>query len=207
MSVETSRAVIFDLGKVLVSFDHDRCYRALAGMATSTPERVRMVVEEVIRPRFDRGLMTIDEVQQNLEERLGGTLVSADFMRAWADVFDPVPEMLTWLESLSKRVRLALLSNTDAIHLPWVAEKFGFLHLFEHQILSYEVGFVKPHPGIFQAALDALRLPASACCYIDDISEYAKAASSLGMTAVHHLSPQQSQFQVEEWLSAGTPDR
>ncbi len=205
MRIPKSHALIFDLGRVLVTFDHQRCYQKLADLTATTPEQVRTVVEDGIRPRFDRGQMTVDDVRRYLQVRLGGTLARADLVLAWADVFDPVPEMLTWLKSLSKRVRLALLSNTDAIHLPWVEEKFGFLHFFEQRVLSYEVGSIKPEAEIYQAALRALRLPAPACCFIDDISAYAEAARAQGMTAVHHRSPAQTQLLVEEWLA--TMDR
>ncbi len=197
-----STAVIFDLGNVLVSFDHERCYQALALMLGISTEPVREIVENRIRPRFDRGKMTIDEVHSTLEASFGGSLDKKGFLHVWADVFVPIPEMIEWLQSLHGRVRLALLSNTDAIHLPWVKEEFGFLHHFEHLILSYEVGATKPDSAIYRAALDRLSLPATSCCFIDDIEDYTQAAQGLGMTAVHHRSPSETRRLVEEWLES-----
>lgn len=195
-------AIIFDLGKVLVSFDHDRCYQTLATTMGTSASTVKKVVEESIRPQFDRGEMSIDEVHSTLEDRIGGAIDREKLLHAWADVFDPIPEMLSWLQSLHGRVRLALLSNTDAIHLPWVKTRFGFLSLFDHLILSYEVGATKPDPAIYQTALKRLDLPAAACCYIDDIKAYADAARALNMMAVHHRSPTKTLPVVEEWLAS-----
>jgi glucose-1-phosphatase len=202
MSNPPTTAVIFDLGRVLLTFDHERCYEALATLTRTSSALVRETIESEIRPRFDRGKMSIDEVHSLLEMRLGATLVREDFVRAWADVFEPIPGMISWLHSLHGRVRLALLSNTDAIHLPWCVEQFGFFHNFEQLFLSYEVGKAKPDPAIFHTALERLKLPPSACYYIDDIAEYANAARSVGMTAVHHRVPAETQSTVEEWIAA-----
>jgi FMN phosphatase YigB (HAD superfamily) len=131
------KAVIFDLGGVLVSFDHRRCYRALAGLAGVEAEEVQGYIEAEIRACFDRGLLTPSEVQGMVEDRFGFALEADRFRRIWADVFDLIPPMVRLLEGLQGRVRTALLSNTDPIHLPWVAERFGFFHCFETQTLSY----------------------------------------------------------------------
>ncbi len=202
MSNGLAAAVILDLGRVLVTFDHERCYGSLAAQTGTPISLVRKIIEDEIRPHFDRGKMSIDEVHSALQLRLDAKLVREDFMVAWADVFEPIPEMISWLQSLHGRVRLALLSNTDAIHLPWCDEQFGFFHNFEKLFLSYEVGRAKSDPAIFQAALGGLKLLPSACCYIDDIEEYANAARSVGMTAVHHRLSAETQATVEAWIAS-----
>ncbi len=200
MPMNQAGAVIFDLGNVLVTFDHTRTYRALALALSASPDDVQKVVEAEIRPHFDTGHMSESQVRTVLEERFGAQLEPRFLASAWADVFAPMPEMVRFLARLSTRVRLALLSNTDPIHLPWVAEKFGFLHHFESLVLSYEVGHAKPSVEIFKAALSALSLPASACLFIDDIAAYCHAAQQAGMAATHHQSPTQTIAEVEKWL-------
>lgn len=200
MTRRPDKAVIFDLGNVLVTFDHDLCYQGLATRLQSTAPRVQAFIEETIRPRFDRGQMTASEVKAELETAFAGPLGRAEFHRTWADVFAPVNPMIKYLLSLVGRVRLELLSNTDAIHLPWCQERFGFFHCFDHLTLSYEVGAVKPDPVIYQAALASVDLPPDRCIYIDDIAVYVDAARAQGMCAVHNVDTESTIAAVEAWL-------
>src|SRR5260370_38120317 len=97
----------------------------------------------------------------------------------------------SFLEKLSKKHRLALLSNTDSIHMTEEEARFPFFRFFPIRIYSFRVGASKPDPVIYREALKGCRVRAEEAVYIDDIAAYAEAAQRLGMTGIVFQSPQQ----------------
>ncbi len=64
-------------------------------------------------------------------------------------------------------MRICLLSNAG-LPVRDVLAREHLLDLANAVVLSYEVGFVKPDPRIFRAALDALDLPAESALMVGD---------------------------------------
>jgi putative hydrolase of the HAD superfamily len=95
------------------------------------------------------------------------------------------------LEKLSRRYRLALLSNTDPVHVAYMTASYDFLSFFPTRIYSCSVGVSKPNPLIYREALRAAKVRAEEAVYIDDIPAYVEAARHLGMAGIPFQSPQQ----------------
>jgi putative hydrolase of the HAD superfamily len=76
-------------------------------------------------------------------------------------------EVKAALETLASRFRLIVLSNFDR-RLLSIFDGHGLMPLMEKIILSSEVGASKPHPRMFQAALQAAGVPASECLHVGD---------------------------------------
>ncbi len=127
-------------------------------------------------------------------KRLGGSLTFEQFTDVWNSALAPEPiQPESFLEKLSKNYRLALLSNTDPIHMSHEEARFPFFRFFPVRIYSYRVGASKPNPLIYRAALRACKVRAEEAIYIDDVAAYAEAAQRLGMVGVVFLSPEQLQ--------------
>jgi putative hydrolase of the HAD superfamily len=62
------------------------------------------------------------------------------------------------------------------------------LRHFHEQILSYEVGAMKPDPRIFERAIELAGCLPEECFYTDDIAEYVEAARRMGIDAVQFQS-------------------
>lgn len=74
-----------------------------------------------------------------------------------------------WLSVLARDYRLAIVSNVHEAYLvPSHLEKMGLTHRFEAVILSVEVGWRKPHPEIYAAALEALGAQANQAVFVGD---------------------------------------
>ncbi len=87
------------------------------------------------------------------------------------DVFLKVEGADELIEYLSGRYRLALVTNTITSREPDIQralEIMGWKDKFEAVITSVDVGSDKPHPGIFQVALDRLTLEPSEVVMIGD---------------------------------------
>ena len=94
-------------------------------------------------------------------------------------------------ETLAKRHKLALLSNTDPLHSTPLEEHFAFVKHFPVRIYSCSVGACKPSPVIFFAALKALGVAPSEALFIDDVEDFTAAAQRVGLDAIHFESPAQ----------------
>jgi FMN phosphatase YigB (HAD superfamily) len=193
------KAIVFDLGNVLVRFDFERGYRALEGLCPHAAAEIRQRIAATdLVERFETGLIEPHDFFAQLS-RLVDLHVDYDrFCRLWSSIFtDPlIPEAM--LEGLAARYRLLLLSNTNAIHFEMIRENYPMLRHFHDLVLSFEVHAMKPRHEIFQAVLERCGCRPEECFYTDDIAAYVEAAQRLGMDAVHF----ESLAQLERELKA-----
>lgn len=186
MASNNIRAIIFDIGRVLVRLDIAGAMRGLAGSVSLSPEETWAAIEHDPRWRdWQEGRMSSRDWQLHICRRLGVELTFEQFTEVWNRVLDPYPLIDSpLLEYLSKHYRLAVLSNTDPLHVAELERRFDFFRFFPRRIYSCTVGATKPSPLIFREALRACKVTAEAALYIDDIPAYVDAARQLGMSGI-----------------------
>jgi len=194
------RAIIFDIGRVLIRVDISRAMGGLASGLSLTPQDVWSAIEK--DPRWldwQEGRISPRDWHIHIAKRLGFSLTFEEFSEVWNRALDPNPiHSESFLEKLSKNYRLALLSNTDPIHMSNEEARFPFFRFFPIRIYSYRVGASKPDPAIYREALQACRVQAEEAVYIDDIAAYAEAAQRLGMSGIVFQSPEQLQSDLRK---------
>jgi glucose-1-phosphatase len=189
------RAIIFDIGRVLIRVDIRRVQLGLAQGLPLTPEELWSAIEK--DPRWhdwQEGRMSARDWHLNLAKRLNMSLDFAQFTKVWNSALDPQPiHPDSLFAHLSKSYRLGLLSNTDPIHVAHMESAFSFFQHFPKPVRVYScaVGASKPDPLVFREALRVCKVPAEHAVYVDDIAAYTDAARSLGLQAVHYRSPEQ----------------
>lgn len=187
------RAIVFDIGRVLVRVDIARAMSGLATGLSLSPAEVWSAIEKDPRwPDWQEGRMSARDWHLHLGKRLGVSLNFEQFTEVWNRALDPQPIQDTaFLEKLGKRYRLALLSNTDSIHVAHLEASFDFFRHFPVRIYSCTVRASKPNPLIYREALRACKVRAEEALYIDDIPAYVEAAQRLGMAGIPYQSPEQ----------------
>lgn len=180
------RAILFDLGRVIVPFDFARGYRRLeqhCGVPASEIP-VRLAKTDLV-PRFESGAVTADEFFAEFCQELNLNLAFADFRTIWSSIFLPhtlVPESL--VAALAARYRLVLVSNTNSIHFEMVRANYPLLRHFHSYVLSHEVKAMKPSPAIYARAIAEAGCRPEECFFTDDIPEYVAGACAAGIDAV-----------------------
>jgi putative hydrolase of the HAD superfamily len=108
--------------------------------------------------------------------------------KAWnASIGDFPLYRLEFLQLLSSKYRLFLLTNTDAIHIDCFEHKVGmsfysdFYRCFEKVYYSYEMGMKKPDPEIFATLIRKHDLSPKRTLFIDDKKDNTDVAESLGL--------------------------
>jgi glucose-1-phosphatase len=192
------KAIIFDLGKVLVPFDFKIGYRALEGACPHKAEEIpRRIAKTGLVEKLEKGLIEPRDFVRRLSEALALRLEYADFCRAWSSIFHGQLLADTFLESLAARYRMLLLSNTNAIHWDMIRENYPMIRHFHDRILSFEVHSMKPEAEIFHAAVERAGCRPEECFFTDDIADNVEAARREGIDAVQF----QSASQLEEELA------
>ena len=186
------KAIIFDLGKVLVSFDFKIGYRALEAVCPYVAEEVRARIKQtgLVEP-FERGLIDPREFVDKLSAALDLRAQYGDFCQIWGSIFDRQLIADQVLESLAARYRLLLLSNTNALHWEMIREKYPMVGYFHDCILSFEVHSMKPEAAIFRAAVARAGCQPEECFFTDDIAVNVEGARREGLDAVQFHSPAQ----------------
>jgi putative hydrolase of the HAD superfamily len=189
------RAIIFDIGRVLVRIDLRRAQLGLAQGLSLTPEELWSAIEKDPRWRdWQEGRISPHDWHLHLCQRLGLSLSFQQFTTAWNFALDPQPiQPLRLFEELAKRYRLVLLSNTDPIHVAYLEATYDFCQYFPkgQRIYSCSVGASKPDPLIYREAVRAAKVRAGEAVFIDDIAANVEAARQLGLSGIHYESPQQ----------------
>lgn len=182
---QSPRAIVFDFGNVLASFDTGIFLRRLlphsdlplAGLSAA-------IYDSGLHREYEAGRISSDEFFSTARQRCALRLGKDDFFFAFTQIFTPIPETANLVRALSKRYRLGLLSNTNERHYEDYIRKCDVFPFFETVTVSHQVGALKPSEAIYRDALAKLRLPPGECVYIDDVPEFVAGAQAVGLRGI-----------------------
>jgi putative hydrolase of the HAD superfamily len=191
------RAMIFDLGRVLVHVDFEIGYRRMSAACGLDPAEVsrRLQSTGLLEP-YEKGQVSSREFAARACEALGAPISFDAFCAMFNCIFDRgavLPEET--IAQLHRRYRLVLLSNTSEIHFEYLRTRLPSLRHFDAFTLSYELGAAKPEPAIYADAVAKAGCAAGECVFTDDIAAFVEGARACGLRAVQFLG-------IEQWTAA-----
>jgi len=130
---------------------------------------------QVTGDALDFALETLGIEKPDLRERLMTLYLTLD-------AFPEVPAVLKRLKQAG--LQTAILSNGSPKMLDAVVKGANLSGLIDAVLSVEEVGVYKPHPKVYQLAVDRLRVPASAIAFQSSNAWDAYAASAFGMQVV-----------------------
>lgn len=175
------KAVLLDLGNVLVFHDNALLFTRLGARAGLAGPEVARRLTGAGWTAANRGLLDAEGIRQDVCRALGVDLPMAEFAPLWSSHFTLHTAVLPRVEGLVGRVKLGLVSNTNALHVAYLRPLLPVLQRFDSVVMSCEVGHVKPEPEIFQRALDGVGCAPHEAAFFDDLQEYVDAADGLGL--------------------------
>jgi len=201
------KAIIFDLGNVLLPIDLVLTYEAFAAHSSlSTVEIEKKIIENQLWVPYESGLQTDDEFRTFLRLHLDLTISDVEFDEAFsALLLDFHAGVYEWIRSLKAKYRLILLSNTSSIH----AERFtqvqlgpegqNLFSLFDQVNYSFEMGLVKPDPLIYYQVLQVTKLASEEVLFFDDNLANINSAKAIGIDA-YLIDPSRDFTQIQQIL-------
>lgn len=188
--------VIFDLGAVLLDIDYNLTRSAFERLGVSHFEEMfSQKNADQLFQQLETGHIAEEDFYTSLNERTGLHLSIPQITEAWNAMLLQFREnSLTFLETLSKKYRLYLFSNTNFIHMRAFHEIYHqkdrahpFNDYFIKAYYSCEIGFRKPDPTSFQWILNDVNIAPEETLFIDDSIQNIIAAKESGMEVVHLL--------------------
>jgi len=187
------KAILFDLGNVIVPFNVELAYARMAELCGCPSKEIaaRIRATGLVRP-FEKGEIAAEPFVRELSTVLRINISYREFCDWWSCVFMPEPLVSeALLEDLRSRYRLLALSNTNPIHFAMLQEAYPLVRHFHDYVLSYQVGAAKPEAKIYREAIARAQCNPEECFFTDDLAMNIEAAREHGMEAVQFFSAEQ----------------
>ncbi|MDD2679978.1 MAG: HAD family phosphatase [Candidatus Omnitrophica bacterium] len=184
---EGIKAVLFDLGNVLVDFDYSISAKRVSRFCDRDPKDiVGFFFDSALTVLFEEGKILPADFFAKVKEALGLKLSYTAFVPIWNEIFFLSAKnrsVYSLVNNLKLRYRVALISNIDILHYEYLKKHFPVFNVFDRLFLSYALGAVKPDRLIYQQALAALKVCPESVFYTDDRPELVKSARGLGINS------------------------
>ena len=188
------KAIIFDLGGVLVDWNPDYVFDKLFDDKEKKKHFFENVCTSDWNEEQDAG-RSIKEATETLVEMHPEwqTYIEAFYGR-WVEMLGgPIHGTVDIFKSLKDegKYKFYALTNWSAELFPIALEKYDFLHWFDGRVVSGEEKMRKPFPKFYQVLLDRYNLQADEVLFIDDNLRNVHAAEAIGIKSIRFLSPEQ----------------
>ncbi len=189
--------IVFDLGNVLLAYDEGIAAERLAARTG----RTRQQIDEYARGtpyavELTLGRISKEQFFQTVAADLAFDGTYEEFALIWSNIFTPIEPMIALAESLQGRLPRLVLSNTNAIHVDYIRERYPFVNGFEGQVFSHEVGLLKPDAAIYRQALGEHGLTAGRTIFLDDTAINVEGARRVGMQAIQFRDAGQARAEL-----------
>lgn len=190
MKEQQIKAVIFDLGNVLIGFDHSIAVEKIIRHTKKTAREIYgLFFDSALTRDFEKGktapLAFFDKVKAALEINMP----YPEFLSIWNKIFFPKPDILDLARELSRRLELAMLSNINQLHYEYLRVDFGYIFDLFHPsriIASYNTGYIKPDEEIYDLAVSKCSVKKENILYVDDREDLIEAASGYGIRSCRY---------------------
>ncbi len=185
--------IVFDWGGVITEIDFDRAIEGFKKMGyNGFTTQSGNYPHNALMQQFEIGRVEPEQVIEFLQSGMSRSVTPDEIWKVWNSLLLTTrKEHLDLLQKLKKKFRLALLSNTNIIHVShyrqYLQEVYDldFFSLFEKHYLSYELHMRKPDPEIFEHVISDSAVIPGETLFIDDLETNIDAADRGGFIALH----------------------
>ncbi len=194
MKTNNRKAVIFDMGGVLVDLDMQGCkdaFKRILGY-TGIDALLDPCHQKGIIGDLEGGVLTEDEFRQAVLADSYGSCRPEDVDKAfWHILAGIAPYKAELLVKMSQSYDLYMLSNNNGITMVRARQLFEEAgapidKVFGKCFLSYEMKALKPSEAFYKAVIGQIGLPADRLLFIDDSIPNVEGAIAAGLPAVHY---------------------
>ena len=194
MNENKIKALIFDMGGVLVDLDIEDCKRAFKEYIGyhEIDNIIDACHQKGIYGDLEEGILSADEFRKIvLADSRPGALAEDVDRAMWHILVGIEPYKAEMLRKLSESYELYLLSNNNPVCLPHAKEIFNKAgipldSIFRKCFYSFEMKALKPSEKFYKAVIDEIGLPADQMLFIDDSQKNVDGAVAAGLPAAYY---------------------
>ena len=177
------KAVVFDLGRVLVDIDISQGILSNIGLCDS--EAINLLSENEDFVAYSTGNIGPECFFHKVNEYFNLQLDYVKFKALWCNIFSQMRGMEELVASLAEQYPLGLLSDTDPLHWKYILKNFPWIDsFFNNPVLSFNTGVLKPHPSAFEHAVAVFGVKPEECVFIDDLQKNIDGANQFGLNGI-----------------------
>jgi putative hydrolase of the HAD superfamily len=189
--------ILFDLGGVLIDIDYQATEDSFVQLGVQDfQQQYTQFQQNQLFDLFETGQISAQHFINKLLPITRKGSSPNEVVHAWNRMIGEFPlEKIALLERLSKQQRIALLSNTNELHMVQVkrawekASSLVFESLFEQVFLSHEIQRRKPDVSTFHWVCEELHVKPEKVLFIDDSPQHIAGANSAGLQTHFYESP------------------
>jgi 2-haloacid dehalogenase len=195
------RAVVFDLGGVLLDWNPRYLYRKLFGGDDAAMERF---LAEVCTMEWHHAHDLGVPPEETSPPLVAAHPDQAELIWAWTRrseemLGEPIHGTVKILGALKEQhVPCYALTNMETWTYPGRRDRYPFLQWFDGTVVSGFEGVAKPDARVFELLLDRFSLDAAHTLFIDDSAANVDAAHRAGMQSLRFESPEQLRRRLED---------
>ena len=193
--------IVFDIGQVLLTFNPEQYLRDQFNLSTG---QIKEIAKETFRSSIwldlDRGRISKNEAAEVFAQRLPKySQVLIEGVLNWEEILNPIEPNVELLKEFkdSGVYDVYALSNFNDESYQVAKNEFSFLNLFKGEVISGEVGWIKPEPEIYELLLERFKLDPTETLFIDDSKENVDAAEEFGIKTIHYRNPEKLQREIK----------
>lgn len=188
------KAIIFDMGGVLVDLDIEDCKKVFK--ETLEYDDIDQIIDAChqkgIYGDLEEGTLSAEEFRSIVlaGSRPGSTPEMVD--EAMSHILVGIqPYKVQMLKKLAQEYDLYMLSNNNAICLPYSRAMFAeagipLEDIFKKCFFSFEMKALKPSAAFYKAVVEQIGLPAEEMFFIDDSQRNVDGSIAAGLPAVYY---------------------
>lgn len=187
------KALIFDMGGVLVDLDLDACRNAYKALGFDDIDTILDACHQKgVFGDMEEGKISADDFRDYVIARSAPGVTADQVDKALHQILVGIaPYKIEMLHRLSQKYAIYMLSNNNPIAVPRAREIFreaGFTmeEDFKKCYISYEMKMLKPSEGFYKAVMADIGLPPEEMLFIDDSQRNVDAAIAAGLPALYY---------------------
>ncbi len=183
-------AVLWDLGGVILKTTDTSHRDAWEKQFDLEPWGLeKLVFGNKVSRQASGGEASVDEIWKYVQDQL--ELVDEDMADFKKDFFagDEIDQdLMNFIRGIKKNMKSGMITNAWPGMRHYIEDVWNIANAFDVIVVSAEVNLVKPHPEIYNLALEQLELNPEETIFIDDFIENVQGAEAIGMTGIHFVS-------------------
>ncbi|MFM2483688.1 HAD family hydrolase [Celerinatantimonas yamalensis] len=189
----TIRNIVFDIGNVMVRWSPLEIIRLTFGEQVDGASLAANIFQSSLWLDYNRGVYTQLQVRQQLQEQMN---FSDDELNRLFYYLVNSQILIYGQVDLLKRLHQAgyqLYTLTDNVPeiVSFIKQRYDFWPYFHGEVVSADVGCLKPDPVIYQYLLNTYQLNPAESVFTDDLMANIQGCQNAGMHGIHFRSSTQ----------------